>query len=165
MANTSRKDAMKRLTNSEKEMYAEFTKDFPFCFACYWSEYANFRRWMFPQLERAHIVGGSGRVADRRDIVMLCNGCHLLAHGATIRKSPKQDALPNLRIDHLMWLKNRIDGEHYDRDYLCQLKQQNALPPVRQTPTWFQNEREKNYPRLYCFDLPTSTMDRLKGLT
>lgn len=170
---------MSRLTAQERDMYEQFTREFPFCYACFWSKVSKWRTWHRPELHRAHIIGGSGRRADRRDIVMLCEGCHRLSHGATIKafasyaqqaaatlgEDVKPIRLPNLRLDHILWLKHKLDPEHYDRNYLCEIKQVKAIPPARPTPEWHRKERARRLRRILSLGPPIDLQKRLASAT
>lgn len=158
---------MKRLKESERDMYAEFTAKFPFCFACFWNRFSERRSWMLNELNRAHLVGGAGRVADVRAIVMLCAGCHRLSHGDQIRFPPGHfppQWLPNLRLEHLLWLKNKLDPENYDRNFLCQLKMVRAIPTVRETPAWFNQQRQLNRSRVLSLVGDEQLRQRIIGI-
>ena len=100
-------------------MYEQFASTFDFCWACG-------RLWVFG-LENAHIIGGSGRTHDRRNITRLCGVCHKLAHGHTIRDQDGSK-LPLLKLPHLLWLKARLDPEWYDVRYLKSLRIKRREP-------------------------------------
>ena len=119
-------------------MYGDFASAFRKCWACGWRQ--GWRSWCLSNLEIAHIVGGAGRRHDRRAIVRLCNGCHLLNHGARIVVAGVR--LPTLDLGHLVWLKREWDQEHLDIPYLMSLRVKRAevIEPV-ELPEWFLVQR------------------------
>lgn len=130
---------MKRLTPSQRAMYEQFNRDFNFCWACGW--HGSFRGWMLPKLDNAHLIGGSGRKADRRCIARLCMGCHRLNHGDRIVVNGH--ALPTLNLQNLLWLKAHFDPDHYDPEYLMSLRIKRAEPLIPEPlPDWFNLQRE-----------------------
>lgn len=112
--------------------YSQFAELFPFCFACHAPWY----------LDIAHIVGGSGRVDDRRDIVRLCRQCHMLNHGATILKSGVP--LPKISLENMLALKLEHDPVFFDVPFLqsLRIKRHEPLEPKR-LDDWFYRQREK----------------------
>ena len=94
------------------------------------------RDWHLPRLEIAHIVGGSGRVADRRAINRLCAGCHMLNHGHSVRLNGA--LLPVLTLEHMLWLKERNDPENYDLEFIksLRIKSHEPIQPMI-LPGWF----------------------------
>jgi len=103
-------------------MYGEFAIVFPFCFAC--GSSPTRRRLIdgYPQwLEIAHIIGGAGRTADRRNLVRLCKLCHDLSHGAKVKLENKEATLVGLPLGCLLWLKERHDPTFFDAEYLAGL--------------------------------------------
>jgi hypothetical protein len=133
----------KRLTDDAREMFEAFTFEYPFCWACgipdapQWVEAIHIRIDYPRHMERAHIIGGSGRVHDRRNLAMLCKLCHDLSHGATIRVGSK--VLPNLRLDHLLWLQMRFE-QRVDRPFLRELLRRPGLPTLRAVPIWHRTQ-------------------------
>jgi len=115
------------LTKANREMYRVFTVDFPFCMNCGWDG-TEYREWMFHELHCAHIIGGPHRRHDRRCLVRLCQACHMLAHGATIKVEGVK--LANLSFANLLWLKRHHDIDHYDRKYLRELLGRKTLPRI-----------------------------------
>lgn len=133
---------MPRLSNSQKIMYGRFVTDFPFCMACgcHGKNDGDEIDGTWPvdyyrHLENAHIVGGSGRVAERGSIVRLCKLCHDLSHDARIRDA-RGDYLPRLDQSHLLWLKYQWDRESYHRPRLQELSRL-PLPRPAVPPPWF----------------------------
>ncbi len=136
----------KPLTKIERAMFQAFTADYPFCWACgipanpTWVEAIHATIDYPRNLERAHIIGGAGRVHDRRNLAMLCKLCHGAAHHERIRigdgvTSGTAVYLPNLYLEHLLWLQFRLEGR-VDRRFLRPLRGQ-ALPNISQVPHWF----------------------------
>ena len=129
---------MPKLTPDDREMYAAFTSDFPYCMACgipdgtrdktidYWRKF-----------ERHHIIA-SGRVTTRENIAMLCTLCHHLEQGYMIRVNGKP--LPKLRLEHVLWLKRVLDNDHWDRRYLATLAGRKTLPDIVPPPLWYQHQ-------------------------
>ncbi len=134
---------MPRLTTEQREMYADFVAEFWFCWACGFEPSRHIwpRDWHFSRLDNAHIVGGQGRRPDRRDIVRLCHGCHLLSHGETVRIEGK--LLPHLTRANLVWLKSIYDPEHYDRDYMDGLTNFGRIEDPEPLPGWFSAEFQR----------------------
>ena len=146
------------LTDDQREMYEDFIRSFPFCWACGIEPFGTSRMSQpifghepadyWRHLESAHIIGGAGRVADRRAICRLCKLCHDLNHGASIYMRQDGFYLPKIRIDHMLWLKCRFDGP-IDRQFLQPLAIQ-SLPPICPIPVWFQESyarRRGDYPK------------------
>ena len=113
----------KRSTSEEKEMYGEFACMFPYCWFCAHRQ----NRAVLQELHIAHIIGGSGRSHDRRNILRLCRDCHRAQHGEHWPGCP-----PQLTLANMLWLKKRFDPEFYDREYLQSRRiKRNHLPPAR----------------------------------
>lgn len=99
-------------------MYARFKEEFRQCWACIYqplpSELSGYR------LEAAHIVGGAGRVADRKAIVCLClvhhaqNGNGQFCHMSKGKSTP----LPEITLGQMCWLKKKQDPEFYDLPFI-----------------------------------------------
>lgn len=117
----------KRATTEQRRMYAEFVEDFPFCWVCGWSE--GFREHGRSELHCAHIVGGSGRRHDRRDLWRACEVCHCVSHGET-RKLATGEILPAISLSNVVWLKKIFDCDHFDLEYLKCLRIKRAEPIV-----------------------------------
>ncbi len=129
----------KRLTKQEGEMYSDFAETFQYCWACFSvprSLADGFR------LEIAHICGGSGRSADRRNITRLCAQCHRLNHGHTIKEAGIR--LPHLDLGHLLTLKLEFDPFYYDSVYLISRMIRNRLPEFEVLPEYFLERRVMN---------------------
>lgn len=124
------------LSRESREMYEEFMAEWPCCMMCGWGDgrRREFRYWMIPRLDNAHIIGGSGRRHDRRCIVRLCAGCHRLSHGDKIKVDGR--ALPNFGLGEMLWLKRERDVDYFDLEYLAGLKI-GALPDIVEPHTWF----------------------------
>jgi len=130
-----------RLTPAQREMYEQFNRTFVFCWACGWC--GQYRSWMLNRLVNAHIIGASGRRADRRDISRLCDGCHLLNHNNRIVLGGQ--VLPSLSLPNLLWLKAHFDPDHYDPEYLMSLRIKRAEPLIPEPlPDWFNSQRESS---------------------
>ena len=99
---------MANLSIEDKAMYAKFIADNPCCWACRVqplpSEFSDDREWS--QLHNCHIVGGAGRVHDRRVLVRGCKAHHWLNEGETLRHEGKP--LPRLTLENMLWLKRRF---------------------------------------------------------
>jgi hypothetical protein len=116
---------MSKATKQQKDMYAKFMAAFTSCWSCGWR--GEFRNWMWPRLENAHIRGGEGRTHDRRNICRLCNGCHRLNTGERIVVNG--EPLRNLELCHMLWLKLQFDPEFYDPEYLNSLRPRRVPEP------------------------------------
>ncbi len=132
-----------------KKMYQQFVDEFPYCMICLWSLRDRRRNWHFAKLDVAHIVGGSGRIADRRAIVMLCAGCHRLSHLDTIKITEGGETIriPNLRAENLVWAKSIHDPENYDLEYLKSLRYRSDAPDPEQPDEWHLKAACKNVER------------------
>lgn len=125
----------RRLTDEDREMFAEFSSDYRLCWACGIPDGQRDTLIDHPRnLERAHIIGGAGRVHDRRNLARLCAMCHRLHHGDTIRR-PNGKPLPNLRFDHLLWLQYRFEG-YIDRKFLRSIRISQFIPRPCIVPAW-----------------------------
>lgn len=108
---------MNRLTTQDRQMYAEFRTEFRYCWACRYQPLPReFSTGMLGKFECAHIIGGAGRVADRRAIVGLCKCHHMIQEGETFRYEGKP--LPKLTRANMLWLKQMMDGEFYDLEFI-----------------------------------------------
>ena len=113
----------KRATNEEREMYGDFASEFHYCWFCQHRR----TRPVIDELHIAHIIGGSGRSHDRRNIIRLCILCHKAQHGERWPGSP-----PQLTLANMLWLKKTFDPIYYDRAYIQSRRiQRNHLPPAR----------------------------------
>lgn len=125
----------RRLKNTEREIFADFSDRYRLCWACGIPDGMRDASIDFTRnLERAHIIGGSGRVHDVRNLAMLCALCHRLHHGDTIRR-PDGKPLPNLRFDHLLWLQYRFEG-YIDREFLRSIRTSKFIPRPSIVPAW-----------------------------
>lgn len=135
----------KRLTTEQTLMFKQFMEEFTACWACGWRlELYLSRDWMISRLENAHIIGGSGRKQDRRNIARLCSGCHRLSHGDIIRIAG--EPLPKLTLGNILHLKQEFDPEFYSPDYLIDIKIGVFLPEPEKLPYWFCQSRERFRP-------------------
>lgn len=123
----------KRLTREQRLMYASFAQHNTYCWNCGWTGYPT-RDWCWAWFHNAHIIGASGRTHDRRNLVRLCHGCHLLAHGAAIPVSGRY--LPTFDRAGLLWLKREYDAAYFDLDYLQTLAIGRLPEPVEPDRTW-----------------------------
>ena len=121
----------KRLTKTESDMYLTFRETFPFCWACRVEHLPNVYyhgswRHLTQELDAAHIVGGSGRTADRRNITRLCRIHHGAQHG-TLFRATRSTPLPRvLTLGNMCWLKQRFDTEFFDLEYIQSLRIKHA---------------------------------------
>ena len=113
-----------------KQMYAEFSEFFPFCMACEFQPVPvrelGLQGYM-NRLENAHIVGGSGRRADRRCIVRLCNAHHRAQEGERLPFT-KEVVLFGMNIENMLWLKRNFDPGFYDLEFIKSLRHKKAEP-------------------------------------
>ena len=133
-------------------MLDNFASEFVFCWACgcpdRWTPetmtppngWRFVSRIDYPRhLEIHHLVGGAARTPhDRRNLARLCKLCHDLAEGLTVRWVGR--IIPNLRLDHRLWLKHRSDREFYNKRFLRTLRPK-VMPPLRKPPAWFAYHR------------------------
>ena len=97
------------------------------------------------RLEIAHIASGEGsakRVDDRRAVVILSTWAHRV-HVADTRlrtamrfHGAKEDT-PTLDSRHTLWLKQKLDPEYYDREFLQSIWI-GKLPDPEPLPLWWQ---------------------------
>ncbi len=134
---------VKQLTDDEREMFQQFTADYPMCWACgvpekpSWVETTHGKPDYPRNLERAHIIGGAGRIHDRRNLAMLCKMCHDITHGARIFTG--KEYMKPLRLDHILWLQYRMEG-CVDRKFLRSISVSIFLPRLTPVPTWYRNQ-------------------------
>ncbi len=121
----------------DKNILAEFARTFDYCWACG----VPGHRALWPGLQIHHIVK-PGRSDERANLSRLCNHCHCLAEGHSIRN----DAgilWPWITLPRCLWLKKRIDPRNYDRARLQELYGQ-SLPRATKVPIVFLREWAKN---------------------
>lgn len=118
---------MPALTKTEKQMYAEFVNEYPFCWACRYQPLPDLDEIgvCFSRLENAHIVGGAGRRADRRCIARLCSVHHRIFDGDRFRFKGWQ--LTKLTIGNIIWLKSRFDSANLDINFIESIRIKNRL--------------------------------------
>lgn len=131
---------MAKATERDKLVLAAFSRDFEYCWACGIWEYTRERQAIdYPRwLETHHIIRGSGRIHDRRNLARLCKLCHDLHHGHVIRA--KGVALPPLSLGNVLWLKSRHDT--LDREFLSDLRPKQ-LPRAARPDEFFFAEYHK----------------------
>lgn len=83
------------------------------------------------QLERAHIVNKPRR-EDTRAVIKLCSICHKVQHGERLAGEDR----PRLLVEHMLWLKLKLDADRYDRAWL-QRHTVGRLPTARVVPPWY----------------------------
>lgn len=117
---------MGKLTTQQKQMYTDFKREFRFCWVCKYQPLPKIDMGFPNVLECAHIVGGSGRRADRRCIIQACKIHHMLFDGHSIRHGQK--LLPSINIHQAVWLKQQFDPEYVDIEFLKSLRIKRNLP-------------------------------------
>lgn len=115
----------KRATTDQKLMYGAFAEEFQICWICGYDG-RSFRAWGFPKLDIAHVVGGSGRRHDRRDVWRACEACHRISHGA--RVMIRGELAPMITLSHVLWVKKLFDPCYYDVPYLMSLRIKRCEP-------------------------------------
>ena len=124
------KEMGSKLTAEQRAMYAQFISEFDFCWLCNYQRLhpsvANLHAGWNP-LENSHIVGGSGRRADRRSILRLCRLHHMVFDGHTIRAGNGK-ALEPITIENALWLKQSCDEEFYDLEFIKSLRHKRFEP-------------------------------------
>ena len=112
-----------------------------FCWACgiqcqpYGYETYRHVPWYAPfMIERAHIVGGPGRIECRQVVNLLCSLCHSLNHRSVHRV--EGTVLPFLERSHMIWLKQKFDPEFFDIELLNQ-QSIGICPDPEEPPQWF----------------------------
>lgn len=113
----------------------------------YAAEYSDFR-WIGPlccwacgrygPTERAHIVNKPRR-EDTRAVIKLCAICHKIQHGERLAGEER----PRLLVEHMLWLKSRIDPSRYDRAWL-QRHTVGRLPTARAVADWYLMQMMQN---------------------
>lgn len=113
---------MAKKQRNQGNVYADFAREFDFCWQCGWREGRFDTGFWHVKLDVAHVVGGSGRrKKDRRAIVRLCQfPCHRLAHGDVIRHNGLE--LPKLTMANLLWLKREYDPDYFDPFYIARIQ-------------------------------------------
>ena len=116
------------MTRKAKKIYSEFAAEKADCWACRYQPLPSpdLLGYAFNKLEIAHIVGGPGRVADRRAINMLCMIHHHLEQGMAVKLDGCQ--LPKLTIENMIWLKQQCDPDNYDLAFIRSLRIKSAEP-------------------------------------
>lgn len=104
---------MPRLT-----VYQEFHRSFPSqCWACRHHRLpSEYSLGLAGKKEAAHIIGGPGRVNDRRSLVMLCNVHHRVQEGE--RFVVDENPLPLITLANMLWLKRRYDKDFFDIEFI-----------------------------------------------
>ena len=140
------------LSKRDRDTIDQFRAEFQFCWACgcpdgfnalmerEYPDYPGVEYVDYPRhLELHHLIGGAGRKHDRRNLSMLCKLCHDVVGSYQVRRE-NGILIPSLRLDHMLWLKHRLDTEDYDRRYLWSLRPK-SMPPARRPPQWFSDQR------------------------
>ena len=132
----SREVQMNRLTKDQRTMYSEFCERFTTCWACdverlpeIFYRSANWR-WLTQKLENHHIIGGAGRLADRRCIVRLSRIHHATYHGDCYRPTRKTPLVRVLTLENMVFLKQTFDPENLDLKFLQNLQTKHNLPII-----------------------------------
>ena len=115
---------------------------------CWISGYtANYRpaNWGAPwHLQVAHIASGQGRarrVDDRRAVIVLCPLVHDLHVSDSDRMPTKTISgicYPTIDERHTLWIKQKMDKEFYDEEFLAAIWIGNLPEPNRPPDRWMQ---------------------------
>lgn len=135
---------MRRVRRNDKpELRAEWAVSQVQRCACCWAPSGN-----GIELHRHHLLGGSQRIDDQRNLILLCfqwqpnqPRCHDLYHGHKIPKGNGEYWTP-LTLGMLLVLKAESDPNKYDPDWLRE-KYRRALPDPEPLPEEYIREREK----------------------
>lgn len=110
----------------------DFAAAFDRCAVCHWPESDSRRR-----LEIHHLMGGSARKHDRRNLLRLCSQCHGIYHGGKLFGN-----FPDIDKRILLGCKRDEDPDHYDPSFLAGLKHRKHLGyEPDEVPQWYRNER------------------------
>jgi hypothetical protein len=110
----------------DRAVLGEFALTFQYCAACWIGPNPFLSR----KLEIHHVVR-QGRSDERCNLLRLCNECHRLAEGETIRVDGRP--LPKLTLARCLFLKRESDPEYYVRWRLQQLYHKR-LPQIQKLP-------------------------------
>lgn len=98
-------------------------------------------------LHKHHLLGGSRRIDDPRNLLFLCmqwgDGacrCHDLLHGERIRRADGT-LWPNLTLGMLLGVKKECDSANFDLEWLQETLGRRRLPDIEPLPVCFQLER------------------------
>lgn len=134
--------ARKKPDERYKNMVAEVENKF--CWACGvqpqpygYERYAKIWHNAPFMIERAHIVGGAGRIEKRECVNLLCSLCHNLNHREVFRLEDNT-TLPFLDRCHMVWIKQLFDPEWFNRELLDQCCV-GICPDPEEPPQWFLN--------------------------
>lgn len=102
----------KRRKGDKPEIRHAYLETHSCCAVC-WCGWREFDNW----LEVHHIVGGSGRLDARANLLTLCRSCHEHYHSGFC-----------LTPGHLLTAKRESDPEGYDESLILKLLGRQALP-------------------------------------
>lgn len=130
----------RKLSDDEREMYEEFVYKFPFCWGCgidpthYRDVQRERLRVDYPRWIERHHICKMCRVHARWNLFNACKLCHDLIELHTVREDLEK--IPYLRFEHVLWLKQCFDPEHYDPEQL-QKYSLKRLPEPQIPDPWF----------------------------
>jgi hypothetical protein len=126
------------MTSKDKLLFQEFAAAFDRCAVCHWPESDPRRR-----LEIHHLMSGSARKHDRRNLLKLCSQCHGIYHGGKIFGN-----FPDIDKRILLGAKRDEDPDHYDPRFLAELRHRKHLGyEPEEIPEWYRTERVRNQSR------------------
>lgn len=121
-----------------------------YCWLSGWTQNYRPPNWYGPWiLNVAHIASGQGRakrVNDRRAVVVLSPLAHDLHVSDSTRMPTKTIGgirYPTIDERHTLWLKQRLDPEYYDPEFLSRIWI-GKLPTPERPPARWQQEFYKN---------------------
>jgi hypothetical protein len=125
-------------TSQETRAIDEFRATFDRCWACgqhAQNDYRNDGIDYYPWVETHHIQK-RGRVHERWNLARLCKLCHDLTELHKIMHQGER--LPNLTLEHTLWLKKHFDPDHYERPMLLRWSRTSFLPTAKRPPAIFE---------------------------
>jgi hypothetical protein len=119
--------------------------------ACCWIDHRKAERERWPGIQVHHIIKRSRHRCDEPwNLLRLCERCHRLAEGETIRD--RGVVLPKLSLGHTLWLKFVADPHEWEPEKMAAIYHRE-LPPLLGLPDAFQAERYSHKPMIDWRDL------------
>lgn len=110
------------------------------CAACWWNPNLHRTDEYRTRVDVHHLIK-QDRSHEPCNLLRLCNKCHDLAEGHTIRENGI--ALPKLTLGMCLWLKVECDSENWNPGRLLELWHRASLPELEPVPEVFLRERQR----------------------
>lgn len=137
------------MTNNDAAT-VKFVRGKQWCWVCGRSAGNPPANWYAPfGMETMHIASGQGdalRGDDRRLVICGCSRCHSLHVSDSDRLPTKNisgEDYPTIDAKHALWVKQKLDREHYDRKFLAEFWI-GTVPIPEKPPSFFLEELAKN---------------------